>query len=215
MSGDVKPRRYRSPLRQEQAQQTRQRVLDSARLLFVQRGYEGTSIAAIAEAAGVSEETIYVRFRNKRALLGEVVRRAVRGTDPRPIPEQEGPGRLATATDQHEQLRIFATDIVERLQRAAPLVAIVAAAARSHPELAELHERLHADRLANMQVLIRALSANGPLRLGQKEAVETVWALASPELYQLLTGTRGWSRRRYRDWLVDTLADLLLGARQR
>lgn len=210
MAGDVKPRRYRSALRQEQAEQTRQRVLDAAAALFEQRGYTGTTIAAIAEAAGVSEETVYARFRTKRTLLGELVRRAVRGPDPRPIPEQEGPRRLAAASDQHEQLRIFAADIALRLERAAPLVAVVAGAARSDPELADLFTRLHADRLKNMHILIDALAANGPLRRPHNQAIETAWALASPELHQLLTRTRGWTRRRYRDWLAASLEALLL-----
>lgn len=210
VSGDVKARRYRSERRREQAEQTRQRVLDAAAKLFEERGYDGASIAAIAERARVSEETVYARFGNKRTLLGELVRRAVRGDDPAPVPEQEGPRALAAATDQHEQLRLFAADIVLRLERAAPLVAIVAGASRSEPELAELLARLHADRLKNLRVLVDVVAVNGPLRLRNNEAVETVWALTSPELHQLLTRVRGWPRRRYCDWLADSLAQLLL-----
>ncbi len=211
--GDVKPRRYRSERRREQAEQTRQRVLDAAARLFEWRGYEGASIAAIAEEARVSQETVYARFGNKRTLLGELVRRAVRGEDPRPVPEQEGPRALAAATDQHEQLRLFAADIVLRLERAAPLVAIVAGASRSEPELAELLARLHADRLKNLRVLVDALAVNGPLRLRDDEAVETVWALTSPELHQLLSRVRGWTRHRYCDWLADSLGQLVLPTR--
>ena len=119
----------------------------------------------------------------------------------------------SAATDQHEQLRIFAADIVLRLERAAPLVAIVAGAARSHAELADLLTALHADRLSNLRVLVDALAVNGPLRLEEDEAVETVWALTSPELHQLLIRVRGWTRQRYRDWLATSLAALLLPER--
>lgn len=209
VSGDVK-RSYRSPRRQEQAEQTRERVLDAARRLFEARGWEGTSVAAIAEEAGVSAETVYARFRNKRTLLGELVQSAVRGPDPRPVPEQEGPRALAAETDQRAQLRIFAADVVLRLERAAPLVGVVSAASSSEPELAELLERLHADRLRNLRVLVDALAANGSLRLPADAAVETVWALTSPELHQLLVRVRGWSRRRYCDWLAESLAAVLL-----
>jgi len=207
---DVKARRYRSDRRREQAEQTRQRVLDAAAGLFEQRGYEGASIAAIAAEAGVSEETIYARFKNKRTLLGELVLRAVRGNDPAPVPEQQGPRAIVAATDQHEQLRLFTADVVLRLERAAPLVAIVSGASRSEPELAELLARLHAVRLKNLRVLIDALAVNGPLRLPHDEALETAWALTSPELHQLLSRVRGWTRQRYRDWLADTLTQLLL-----
>ncbi len=208
MDGEVK-RRYSSGRRREQAEETRTKVLDAAGALFEERGYDGASIAAIAAAAGVSEETIYARFGTKRALLGELAERAVRGTDARSVREQEGPRLLAAATDQREQLRLFANDIAERLDRAAPLVALVGAS-RSEPELAELLDRLHGDRLANLQIVVDALQRNGPLRLPDKEALETLWALTSPELHQLLVRTRGWSRSRFRSWLADSLAALLL-----
>lgn len=214
MAGDLKPRRpYRSERRREQAEETRDRVLDAAARLFDERGWEGASIAAIAEEAGVSAETVYARFGNKRTLLGELVRRAVRGHDPRPVPEHEGPRAVVAATDPHEQLRLFAGDIVLRLERAAPLVTVVGGASRSEPELADLLARLHADRLKNLRVLVDALAASAPLRLRNDEAVETVWALTSPELHQLLTRVRGWSRRRYCDWLARNLARLLLDER--
>jgi AcrR family transcriptional regulator len=210
MDGEVKRRPYRSDRRREQAEQTRERVLEAAAELLRERGYDGTSIAAVAERARVSEETVYARFRNKRTLLGELVQQAVRGRDPKPVPEQEGPRAVAAATDQGEQLRLFADDVVLRLERAAPLVVVVGGAARGEPELAELLARLHAHRRQNLATLVDALAANGPLRVGAKEAVETVWALTSPELHQLLVGVGGWSRRRYRDWLAASLAALLL-----
>jgi AcrR family transcriptional regulator len=209
--GDVK-RPYRSERRREQAAQTRERVLDAADALFRERGWEGTSIAAIAESAGVSQETVYARFGSKRALLGELMQRAVRGTDPRPVPEQSGPRALVEAADAGELLRLFAADISVRIERAAPLMAVVAAAARSEPELAELYARLHEDRHSNLKVLVDALAAKAPLRVSAAEALDTVFALTSPELNQLLVGRRGWSSRRYRDWLAESLEALLLSA---
>jgi AcrR family transcriptional regulator len=211
MAGGVKRRRpYRSERRREQAQQTRHRVLDAASALFQERGWEGASIAAIARSAGVSAETVYAGFGTKRALLGELVARAVRGDDPKPVPEQAGPRALAVARDQGEQLRLFAADISRRLERAAPLVAVVSGAARAEPELADLLVRLHAERRRNLRMLVDSLAANGPLRVSVNEAVETVWALTSPELHQLLVRVGGWKRRRYADWLAANLSALLL-----
>jgi AcrR family transcriptional regulator len=185
-------------------------MLAAARKLFEERGYAGTSMAAVAEEAGVSTESVYAHFGSKRALLGELFRRAVRGSDPAPVPEQGVPRRLAAMTDQREQLGLFAADIVPRLERGAPLVAVLAAAAQSDAELAELLATLQADRLRNLSVLVDALVANGPLLLPAGEALETVWALASPELYRLLVHLRGWTPRRYEEWLTDSLAGLLL-----
>jgi AcrR family transcriptional regulator len=210
MSEGVKRRPYRSDRRREQAEQTRGRVLDAAAEVFRQRGYERASISTIAAAAGVADETVYSHFGNKRTLLGELVLQAVRGDDPRPVPEQDAPRALAAAGDQREQIQLFAADLVQRLERAAPLVAVVAEAARGEPELAELYGRLQGHRFANLRVLVDALTANGPLRLRDDDAAETVWALTSPELHQLLTGVRGWSRRRYSRWLVESLEVLLV-----
>jgi AcrR family transcriptional regulator len=203
-------RRYRSERRQEQADQTRLRVLEAADAVFRQRGYERASIAAIATEAGVADETVYAHFKNKRTLLGELVQRAVRGGDPRPVPEQSAPRALVSVPDQREQLRLFAADIVSRLERAAPLVALVGEAARGEPELAELLQQLHGHRLRNLRTLTEALATNGPLRLPKDAATETVWALTSPELHQLLVRQRGWSHRRYTTWLARSLEALLL-----
>src|SRR6185437_7914691 len=131
MPGEVKPRPYRSERRREQAEQTRERVLGAAVRVFTDRGFEAATVAAIAEQAGVSPETIYARFGTKKALLVELVGRAARGPDPAPILEQGGPQRVAAASDQREQLRIFAADIVKRLERVGPLVSVLAGAAQA------------------------------------------------------------------------------------
>jgi len=210
MSGDVKRRRYRSERRREQAAQTRARVLAAAAGVFRERGYERASIAAIAAAAGVADETVYAHFRNKRTLLGELVRDAVRGDDPRPVPEQEAPARLVEAVDARELLHRFADDVARRLERAAPLVAVVAAAAPGEPELAELLRLLHEDRSRNLGRAVDALAAAARLRVPHRDALDAFWALTSPELYELLTGLRGWSRRRYTTWLAASLERLLV-----
>ena len=211
MPEDVKPRRaYRSERRREQAEETRRRVLAAAASLFVERGFEGTPITAIAAEAGVSPETVYASFRNKRSLLGEVVGQAARGGDDTPVPEQPGPRAIAACSDQREQLRLFAADVVLRLERVGPILEVLSSAARTDPELAELREKIHSGRLAGLGQFTRVLAANGALRLELDAATESVWALASPELHQLLTRTRGWTREHYCDWLADSLTALLL-----
>jgi AcrR family transcriptional regulator len=53
------------------------RILDAARKIFLERGFEGASIDEIAEAARSGKPTIYARFRDKRALFTEVVMRDI------------------------------------------------------------------------------------------------------------------------------------------
>jgi AcrR family transcriptional regulator len=197
MSGDVKRRQYDSRRRREQAEDTRLRVLAAASETFREHGWEGTRIATIAERAGVSEETVYGRFGSKRALLGAAVERAVRGDDSRPVPEQDTPRAVAATDDLDERIRLFVSDVSGRLERAAPLVAAVSAASRSEPELAELLDKLHSIRRANLAVF-----APG-------DALDSVWALTSPELYELLRRHREWSGERYRKWLTEMLGLVL------
>src|SRR5918992_1425077 len=71
MTGDVK-RRYNSTRRDEQARETRRRIIAAARELFVTQGYGRTTIAQIASHAGVAVETVYANFRNKPELLRQV-----------------------------------------------------------------------------------------------------------------------------------------------
>src|ERR1700726_671597 len=53
------------------------RILDAARQVFLERGFEGASIDEIAEVARSGKPTIYARFRDKRALFTEVVTRDI------------------------------------------------------------------------------------------------------------------------------------------
>jgi AcrR family transcriptional regulator len=53
------------------------RILDAARKVFLERGFEGASIDEIAEVARSGKPTIYARFRDKRALFTEVVTRDI------------------------------------------------------------------------------------------------------------------------------------------
>jgi hypothetical protein len=98
------------------------------------------------------------------------------------------------------------------MSRAAPVFEIMSGAAKTEPEIAELlHNRLQ-ERLKNLTIFVRSLAANGPLLdgLDVEQAGEIVWAMTSPELYQLLTGSRNWPTDRYVQWLTDTLVRLLL-----
>src|SRR3954471_20894515 len=73
-------RHYRSQLREERAADTRRRITRAAGELFAAHGFAGTTVAGIAERAGVSEATVYATFGTKgaivRALLSEMEQQA-------------------------------------------------------------------------------------------------------------------------------------------
>jgi AcrR family transcriptional regulator len=64
-----KARALRSGRPQARGLATRRRVLDAAETLFARLGFEPTSMADVAERAGVGVGTLYHHFPDKRALL--------------------------------------------------------------------------------------------------------------------------------------------------
>ncbi len=71
MPADVNPlkRRYESPRRREQAAATRREILGAAQRLFEENGYAATTMAAIADEAGVALKTVYLAFETKSGLI--------------------------------------------------------------------------------------------------------------------------------------------------
>lgn len=62
------------PLRRQQRDFTRQRLVDAARELFVRNGAKATSIDDIAKAAGTSRATFYAHFTDKQDVIRELAR---------------------------------------------------------------------------------------------------------------------------------------------
>jgi AcrR family transcriptional regulator len=78
-------------LREFKKQQTRQSITHAATALFVERGFEGTTIADVAEAAGVSKMTVTNYFPRKEDLFfdmhEEVITGPARAFAARPVGE--------------------------------------------------------------------------------------------------------------------------------
>lgn len=62
-------RNYRSPLRDRQAQQTRELILDALTALLTEHAPSEVTTALVARGAGVSERTVYRHFPDRDALL--------------------------------------------------------------------------------------------------------------------------------------------------
>jgi AcrR family transcriptional regulator len=206
-------RTYNSSRRQAQARLTRLQIAEAARALFFERGYGGTTIEGIAEKAGVAPETIYATFKNKRNILSFVFDIAIGGDDEDiRLLDRPDPQAVLKETDQHRQLTLFASDITKILHRAAPVFEILRIAAKTEPEIGELVQRLVRERLANMNMVAKAVAANGPLRgdLNRVRATQLIWSMTSAELYLLFTRDLRWNDEQYTYWLTDTLIRLLL-----
>src|SRR5580658_10627891 len=56
-------------LRERKKRRTRARIADAAVVMFARKGFEAVSVADVAQAAEVSEQTVYNYFSTKEALV--------------------------------------------------------------------------------------------------------------------------------------------------
>jgi AcrR family transcriptional regulator len=195
----VKPRRaYTSALRQEQARQTRLRILEAAERCFGSRGYAGATMEIVAAEARVAVDTVFAAFGNKRGVLQALMDLRA-GGDQQPVDmlSRPGPQAVRRETDQLAQIALFAADIAANIERTRP---------------AELRGRFQEQRYRNQQAVAGWVAANGPLREGitLDDAAAIIWTLTSPEVHRLLRTERRWPPERFTKWLADTLSLTLL-----
>lgn len=70
------PNKAKRPRGRPAKDDTRQRILDAALLTFAARGYHGTTVPEVAQAAGVATGTLYNHFVDKQQMVNVVYRAA-------------------------------------------------------------------------------------------------------------------------------------------
>lgn len=210
---DVNRRRYDASRRQERARANRKALLDAAVGLLAERGYADTTLALVAERAGVAAPTAYKAFGNKAAMVKAAFDYAAAGDDdPTPVHQRERAARIRAEPNPVRKLEIYTDGLLGTLTRSAGLQLIARAAAEVDSDMKDLWERMRSTRLFGMGIIASNLSEGGHLRPGVSKAAarDILWAYTSPELYELMVLVRGWSGRRYRDWVCRSLIDALL-----
>lgn len=200
------------PRRRRRARETRTRVLEAARILFIGRGYVGTTIEAIAARADVAPETVYAAFGNKRSILSAIMDASIAGDiDARPLLEQDWVAELRTEPDPRRRVEILARNGTAILGRRHAVDEVVRGAAASDPDLAAMRDRGKTERRAGQLELLRIVVAGTGLRSGLdlETAGDIVYALGSPETYRLLVIDRGWSPSRFEQWYAEAIQALL------
>ena len=203
-----RPRRpYHSLARERQAEESRQRILDAARSLFLKKGYAGTTVDAIAEGAGLSPKTVNAVFGSKLGVLTELVQPSAFGQRYQQLLE-----RLQTDPDPVQRVVLTASITCQVYDALAPELDLLRGAASIAPELTELARQVEARRREYQGRLITYLISRGVLQQGlqPEEATDELWALSSYDLYRLLVVERGWASERYEAWLAHMLLQRLL-----
>jgi len=196
---------YHSPLRQRQAAETRRSVLRAGIRLFGERGWTGTTLAAIAKEAGTSVETVYSIFGSKAGLLLAGMDVAIIGDDEEaPMTERDTFAALG-AGRRHDRLRRATRMAQESYARTLPVLGALEEAAASDETARARLIRYEDDRRRVIEAGLQ-LIVGGPV---PPEVVDAVWVLASPETLRMLTEERGWSVDQYEEWLAEMVDAVL------
>ena|SRR3954447_11213406 len=207
---DVK-RRYSSRVRDEQAARTRERILDAAAALFLDRGYGRTTMKDIADGAGVARDTVHAVFGSKAQVLTALIdARLVPDGSVANVTQRADAQAIKNASDQRTQIELFARFITGVSAELRPVFEILRTASAVEPEMAKVFAEMDRYRLHNMLTYAKWIAANGALRVTTRKAAAIMWTLASPDVARMLCDELGWTQRQHGDWLADTLARTLL-----
>ena len=194
-------------LRERQAQLTKDEILKAARRLFAERGYTRTSVRDIAEAAGVSAQTVYDSIGSKQALVARL-------NDL--IDAEAGIGAIAGAAARSDDPKFVAATSAKItrsiLENCGDIVHALVTGAAAEPDLetalAEGHRR-HVGGAGMVVGLLRKLNALDD-SVDAEAAAETLAAISDTQFALLLRDTYGWSLDRIESWISVASQTLLL-----
>lgn len=208
------PRSYSSTLRADQARRTRRRIVDAAAELFAEHGYAGTTIDAVATAAGVSRKTVFDSVGGKAQLMKLAYDFAIVGDDePVPLADRPEIRAMLAEPDYGKRLAMYASLVVGIDRRLSSAWRAFEGAATSDPEAAKFYVAMVQQRRQAMREAAQMFADAGALRpdLDVEVAADLMWFYNDPSLYDKLVRQRGWSVDRFQAWLAEALQVQLLG----
>ncbi len=193
--------------RQVQAEQTREEILRAARRLFASQGYTATTVSQIAEAAGVSNQTIYDSVGPKAALVTALNDH---------IDSEANIGELVSSITEDttaEEMVAVAVAITRGIVETSG--DIIRTATYAGPNVSELRAvvdegiRRHREGVGRLTSRIYTL---GRIRsqLSLPEATGTIAALTDATFWIHLIDAYQWSLDRVAQWATEAVSRLVL-----
>jgi len=156
----------------EEAEVRDVRLLVVATHLFMERGFDGTSIDAVAEAAGISKPTVYARYHDKRDLFAAVLRKRIRdwlaplSAAAEAQATEAKPKSIKTTLHELSRHMIAYTLAPE----AGAVLRIISAQAVQFPELAKLaNEEGWLRAVRGVSSILRQSAARGQIKIDHPE----------------------------------------------
>jgi len=193
--------------RQLQAARTRRDILDAARRLFAQRGYRRTTVAQVAEEAGVSVQTIYDSVGSKAALvvgLNDLIDELIE------IPELAA--RIPAINDAVELVEIPIQITRQAVDRAGDIIRAVQVS--GEPELEGVRTEMRKRHREGIRGLVQRLAALGglPPEADQERSADVIAALADPEMWLRWLDGYGWTLDEVAAWTRHALLTLVVAS---
>ncbi|MFD2471467.1 TetR/AcrR family transcriptional regulator [Amycolatopsis silviterrae] len=208
-------RQYSAPQREEKAQATRAHIVRTARALLLDGGgYAGMTITGLAKTAGVSPQTVYNSVGGKAEVIKAVYDVLLAGDEEQtPMSERPEFRRVADAVDVPSYAAAYAAWSRTIYDRVGPLLGVlVAHGPGGDPVLEAFVATIDTERRRGNTHSLRGIAERGQLASRDfDEAVDAVWTLTAPEVYDRLVQRCGWKPAAYERWLAKQLAAVLSG----
>lgn len=201
--------------RKEQAAATRARIIAAAHELFVSVGYNGATMKAVADRAGVAVQTVYFVFHTKSELLSATAEVVAAGTSaPAPVRDRSWFQEATTSSDARRSIALAIEHGVDIYSRSALLAHAIREAALVDPEVDIMWSRIEVNRKGAMRRQLEHIDALGQLQEGLDvdRATDVMHAMVSHETYLELVKRSGWDLTAYKAWLYRSVCQLLLRA---
>jgi AcrR family transcriptional regulator len=189
-------------------------VVAAAAELFAEYGYARTTLAKIADIAGVSPETVQGHGPKAALMIAAIEYAAFGVTGEQDILKLEVGRRFLAIQDRDEALDHLVAAQTEVHQRTARLAPALIGGATADPELDRYLKGLTASINQQIRRMLGVSRDRGWLRedVSFDELVETAAVISSVDTYLRITHRDGWTVTRYRAWLRRMLAETVFAA---
>ena len=202
-----KNRTYYSELRTQQSQETKRRIMASAKQLFESKGFDQVTIHEIAESAQVSAPSIYAIFKSKCGILSTIMDEALSTEQHTELVE-----KVYQEKSPRRKLEIAASIARQLYDAEKKQLNMLRGVSIVNPELKKLEKEMENRRYRRQQETVETMAKAKVFKetLSISKARDVLWALTGRDIYRMLVVEKKWSSDEYETWLSETLIQNLL-----
>lgn len=203
----VKKRSYVSSLRAEAADETRARILATAKDLFNRHGIDGVTITEIADRSGVAGSTVYAIFKSKEGILRGLMEQSLFGR------KFQSAQQILEGIDDPVEMIALTSHVARAIYDSESSdLGLLRSASEFSPALRKIEQEFEHTRYEMQEERLHRLFAAGRAIKGitLEEGRRILWMYTSREVYRMLVIDGGWPPDRYQEWLSQTLVAALV-----